>query len=152
MGKDDKAIYKEGDFVLSLSEGIVPAAIISRKAVQAYRTYTWNQQEINDILALEKGADKILKNANLIKALLFGFEAATQVPVARLYIKSENLKNAFDSDFEMWQRILFFLGYSTWNLGLNIEDGNGKRGRTGPLDFGPNLDFKGLEFKPKLNF
>tara|TARA_R100000664_G_scaffold32744_1_gene48175 strand:- start:616 stop:8517 length:7902 start_codon:yes stop_codon:yes gene_type:complete len=152
MGKDDKAIYKEGDFVLSLSEGIVPAAIISRKAVQAYRTYTWNQQEINDILALEKGADKILKNANLIKALLFGFEAATQVPVARLYIKSENLKNAFDSDFEMWQRILFFLGYSTWNLGLNIEDGNGRRGRTGPLDFGPNLDFKGLEFKPKLNF
>ena len=118
-----------------------------RKWVAGYRTWNWNRDEIRWAKEV-KGS--YLKSPSVIKAMLYGIEGAFQIPVARIMNKAENLQNAFDADFELWQRIMFFMGFTTWNLGLEVD--NGKKGRTGPLDFGPNLNFKGLEFKPRLNF
>ena len=45
-------------------------------------------------------------------------EALTNFPANRLYQKSINVRNALDNDYEAWQRVLFFSGYTTWSLGL----------------------------------
>ena len=145
--EDEKGIYKEGEILLVYSELIVPLNIMMRKWVGGYRAINWNREEIRWAKEVE---GSYLKSPNVIQAALYAFESITQAPTARIYNKAINLENAFNADYEAWQRILFFFGFTTWNLGLETD--NGKKGRSGPLDFGPNLNFKGLEFKPKLNF
>ena len=46
---------------------------------------------------------------------------------------------------------MLFLGYSTWNLG--IEDGGGRKGRNDTLDFSDGLNFgNDFNFSPKIKF
>jgi len=146
--EDEKGIYKEGEVLLIATEIVVPANIMLRKWVAGYRTLLWNWND--EIRWAKEVKGSYLKSPNIIKAILYGIEGGFQIPVARIMNKAENLQNAFDADFELWQRIMFFMGFTTWNLGLEID--NGKAGRSNSLDFGPNLKFKGLEFKPRLNF
>ena len=68
------------------------------------------------------------------------------------YQKLENVKNAMSSDFENWQRVMFMIGYTTWNFGLG-KDGPKRKGSSNPLDFGPNIDFEqDLDINPKIDF
>ena len=74
--------------------------------------------------------------------------ATLNIPLDRLYIKSENVKDAMNSQYENWQRIAMFLGYSKWNLGLEDEeesnDSDGLNFKN--LDFGGSLEFNKIKF------
>ena len=52
--------------------------------------------------------------------LAFGqvLSATANLPLDRAIIKLNNIKKASDTEFEMWQRIGFALGYNEWDLGL----------------------------------
>ena len=43
-------------------------------------------------------------------------EAITNVPVNRVFKKLNNLKNAADNDYAVWQRVLMSLGWSSWDV------------------------------------
>ena len=74
--------------------------------------------------------------------------AAINLPLDRLYIKSENLKDAMNTQYETWQRLAMLAGYSKWNLG--IEDGDNKKSSDGlnfdTINFGDSLNFDKIKF------
>ena len=74
--------------------------------------------------------------------------AAINLPLDRLYIKSENLKDAMNTQYETWQRLAMLAGYSKWNLG--IEDGDKNKSSGGlnfdTINFGDSLNFDKIEF------
>ena len=73
--------------------------------------------------------------------------AALNIPLDRLYIKSENVKDAMNSEYENWQRIAMLMGYSKWNLGIENEEGSSDGGLNfNTLDFGSSLEFNNIEF------
>ena len=45
-------------------------------------------------------------------------EAATNVPLNRVYNKVQNIRQALNNDHEAWERVLLFLGWSQYNLNL----------------------------------
>ena len=45
-------------------------------------------------------------------------EAITNVPVNRLYKKTQNVRQSLNNEHAAWQRILMFLGWSQYNLGI----------------------------------
>ncbi len=47
-------------------------------------------------------------------------EATTNIPTHRFFKKANNIKNATDSDFEVWQRILMGLGWSEWDVAPDV--------------------------------
>ena len=48
-------------------------------------------------------------------------EAATNLPLNRLYNKTQNVRQGFNSDHANWERTLLFLGWSQYNLNLTNE-------------------------------
>ena len=88
----------------------------------------------------------------MLEASLATIEGLTNIPALRIYNKTENVKNIFNNEYSVLMRLLFLMGYSTWNLGL--EDGSsGRQGRSNELDFGPNVDFnKDLDLTPDIKF
>ena len=45
-------------------------------------------------------------------------EAITNVPLNRLYNKTQNVRQALNNDHAAWERTLMFLGWSQYNLNL----------------------------------
>ena len=58
-----------------------------------------------------------LANANLI-------EASTNVPVARLVKKLDNIRGAMDQDRTAWQKVFLLAGYPAYQLGIEDDDGS----------------------------
>ena len=83
------------------------------KLDQAGNTYNYNKKEI-----LEKGLS--LDNTKGIEAAALTVEAITNVPVARLIRKYENIQGALDDRNENWQRGMNALGWSGWDVQSNV--------------------------------
>jgi hypothetical protein len=49
-------------------------------------------------------------------------EAITNIPVNRLYNKTQNVRNSLDNQHAAYQRVLMFSGWSQWNLGIQNEE------------------------------
>tara|TARA_R100001510_G_C7642816_1_gene200378 strand:- start:1111 stop:1896 length:786 start_codon:yes stop_codon:yes gene_type:complete len=49
-------------------------------------------------------------------------EGLTNVPVARLHRKVENVRTALDSENAWWQRLALGLGWSKWELGIEDKE------------------------------
>ena len=148
---DPKAVYKEADYLLVLSSIIVPANIKLRTAVKGFREEAWNKKDIKYDKWVKGNIKGRLENPHWIKSQLYTIEAATSFPAARLVQKWENLDNMMNMELENYQRLMLFLGWNTWNLGLeNVQ--NNRRGRTDELDFGPGIKFDGLKFAPDVKF
>lgn len=80
------------------------------KLRQAGAAFDYNKWEIeNRGLALDNPA--LLAGAR-------GTTAITNIPLDRLIIKAKNMKNAMDSDLEVWQRVASSLGWQDWELGI----------------------------------
>ena len=80
------------------------------KLRQAGAAFDYNKWEIeNRGLALDNPA--LLAGAR-------GTTAITNIPLDRLIIKARNMKNAMDSDLEVWQRVASALGWQDWELGI----------------------------------
>ena len=150
LQNDPSAMYKGAHRVNALIDGLIPLSIKTRKITRSLENLQWNKKESDWLI--EKHGYFSLKNPYMVKATLGVIEGFTNVPTARLYQKLENVKNAMSSDFENWQRVMFMIGYTTWNLGLG-KDGPKRKGSSNPLDFGPNIDFEqDLDINPKIDF
>jgi len=78
----------------------------------AGNTYSYNKKEI-----LEKGLS--LDNTKGIEAGATTIEAITNVPIARVIRKTENIKGALDDQNEAWQRLMMILGWGAWDVGAS---------------------------------
>jgi len=56
-----------------------------------------------------------LASANVI-------EAATNIPIARMIRKMENIQDAMDEDRAMWMKLALLAGYASWELEPDPDD------------------------------
>ena len=76
----------------------------------AGQTYAYNKKDI-----LKKGLS--LDNTKGVEAGATTIEALTNVPIARVIRKTENIQGALDDQNEAWQRFMMILGWSAWDVG-----------------------------------
>jgi hypothetical protein len=103
--KDESAVLME------LANFSPVIGIKARKIVNAEKTINYNENVISEMETFDADNPHWSAATNYTEAL-------TNLPVNRLYQKTINLRNALNSDYEAWQRALFFAGYTTWSLGL----------------------------------
>tara|TARA_R100001463_G_scaffold21962_2_gene52732 strand:- start:93 stop:644 length:552 start_codon:yes stop_codon:yes gene_type:complete len=104
---DESAVVGE---VMNVSP---PVGIKHRKITNAEKTLNYNKDVIEEMETLD--FDNPIWSARTSQ-----IEAVTNVPVNRLYNKVRNVRDALNSDYENYQRVLLFLGWSRYNLG--VED------------------------------
>ena len=128
------AFYKEQEKTYNKDESAVimelanlspPIGIKLRKIRQGERAIQWNKDLIEELPYYN------LKNPAWEAAFSFT-QAATNIPLSRLYGKATNVANIFRQDVENWQRVALFMGWSTWNLGVK-EPKKSKRGKRGKM-------------------
>tara|TARA_Y100001937_G_scaffold87149_1_gene117921 strand:- start:6701 stop:17269 length:10569 start_codon:yes stop_codon:yes gene_type:complete len=85
-----------------------------RKVMNAYYAEEFNRG-LSDELGLRLENPTIKKWASLV-------EAATNIPLARLLNKANNLEEAITGNHELWKRIAMFAGWSMWNIGVEDEE------------------------------
>ena len=103
--KDEAAVLME---LLNFSPVL---GIKARQIVNAEKTLNYNENIISEMETFEAENPMWSAVTNYTQAL-------TNVPANRLYQKGINVRNSLDNDYEAWQRVLFFTGYTTWSLGL----------------------------------
>ena len=89
--------------------------IKARKVVQAEKTLNYNKKLIPEMEVWD--IDNPMWDAYTNR-----IEAATNLPVNRLYRKTINLRDSLDNQFTAFHRALMFFGYSKWNLGLTNKE------------------------------
>ena len=77
-------------------------------------TYKHNKKEI-----AEEG---LTLDGPALEATTQMVEAVTNVPVNRVYKKTQNIINATNSDYENWQRIMMFMGWTSWDVGVDKKE------------------------------
>ena len=116
--KDEAAVLME---LLNFSPVL---GIKARQIVNAEKTLNYNENIISEMETFEAENPMWSAVTNYTQAL-------TNIPANRLYQKGINVRNSLDNDYEAWQRVLFFTGYTTWSLGLGdtkkIIEANGER-------------------------
>lgn len=102
---------EEGAVLMEFLNLSPPIGIKARQIMSGSKTLNWNEDKI---------AEMPLYNLdNPIWEAGFNYtQALTNVPLARLNSKVNNIREATSSDNETWQRIALFLGWSKWNLGI----------------------------------
>ena len=110
--KDYNADY--GNVVIDMLNVSPPIGSKARKIYSTGKTWKYNKEVIPEMgLSLDNPA--VLAVANVISAI-------TNIPVDRVVMKAQNLKDASNSDFETWQRIAMFMGLNKWALGVEDEE------------------------------
>ena len=113
---------EEGAVLMEFLNLSPPIGIKARQIMSGSKTLNWNEDKI---------AEMPLYNLdNPIWEAGFNYtQAVTNVPLARLHSKVNNLREASSSDNETWQRIALFLGWSKWNLGIKNKSKKSKSRR-----------------------
>ena len=107
--KDESAVLME---LLNFSPVV---GIKARKLVNAEKTINYNENVMREMETFDADNPQWSAVTNYTEAL-------TNFPANRLYQKSINMRNALDKDYTMFQRIMFFSGYTTWSLGLGDNE------------------------------
>ena len=105
---DESAVLME---MLNVSP---PLGIKARKLVNAEKTLNYNKKVINEMETFDIDNPQWSAVTNYI-------EATTNVPLNRLYNKTQNVRQSLNSQHEAHQRALMFSGWSQWNLGIENE-------------------------------
>jgi hypothetical protein len=100
-----------GDVLLEVTNLAPSIGIKTRAMAKAYKATEYNMDEIK-----YKGFS--LDNQYAIEAATSLTSASTNFPVDRLYVKTQNVADALNSEYETWQRIAFLMGFNKWNLGI----------------------------------
>ena len=100
------------DELLQLSP---PIGIKLRKLDSFERTMEYNKKVIPEMETFDIDNPMWDAYANLVEGL-------TNVPVARLLRKVENVRSALDSENAWWQRVALGLGWSKWELGIEDKE------------------------------
>ncbi len=103
--KDESAVIMEA---LNFSPVV---GIKARKIVNAEKTLNYNSKVIPEMELLDIDNPIWSATTNYI-------EATTNAPTNRMYTKTLNVRNAMDSQYTAFQRLMFLSGYTTWSLDL----------------------------------
>jgi hypothetical protein len=88
-----------------------PLGIKARKIVNAEKTLNYNKKVIKEMETFD------IDNP-LWSAVTSVVEGTTNVPVNRLYNKVQNARQSLNNQNSAFQRVLMFLGWSQYNLGI----------------------------------
>jgi len=102
------------DELLQLSP---PVGIKLRKLDSFEKTMEYNKKVIPEMDTFDIDNPMWDAYGNLVEGL-------TNVPVARLLRKVENVRTALDSENAWWQRLALALGWSKWELGVEDKEIN----------------------------
>jgi hypothetical protein len=113
----DDVWYTEPDHTRTLLQLTSYSPVLGsklRKLYSAGNTWNWNREVISE-MGLDLNNPGLEAGANVI-------EAVTNVPLARLVRKIDNLKEVADSENQNWQRIAHLMGYSSWDVGTEDQE------------------------------
>jgi hypothetical protein len=92
-----------------------PLGIKARKIVNAEKTFQYNKKVIEEM--------PILNIDNPLWSAVTNYtEGITNVPVNRLYNKTQNVRQSLDDQHNAFHRLLMFLGWSQYNLGIENKE------------------------------
>ena len=113
---------KEGfkkDEIMDIAQEAVnlspPMGAKLRKLIQAYKMKEFGRTATRDKLKYRLENPKLNSAFSLI-------EGVTNIPLARLLNKANNLEEAITGNHETWKRVAMTLGWSRWELGLKDEE------------------------------
>lgn len=123
---DDGNWYSKPDHTKTILQLTSYSPVIGsklRKLYSASQTWNYNRDAVQE-MGLDISNPALEASANVV-------EATTNVPIARIVRKINNLKEVADSENQNWQRVASLMGYSAWDLGIeNTEVKDAKdRGR-----------------------
>ena len=123
QAKSDRPDYTKAALKITTLSPPVDTKI--RRLMSAGRAFTY-KQSLEDMREMGWDVDNPA-------ALAVGQVASAlgNVPLDRLILKLQNLKNASNSEYETYQRIFMALGWQDWELGIEDDDSKGslKKGR-----------------------
>ena len=122
-----------GDVMLELANMSPVIGIKFRQLAKAYKAFEYNKEEI-----MEKGFS--VTNTYAIEALTSITSMVQNIPADRVYQKFLNIKGAFNTEYETWQRVALLLGWSEWNLGLIEKESKGSKGLDMNVDVDVDVD------------
>ena len=85
--------------------------IKARKIVNAEKTLNYNKKVIDKM-------DNLDIDNPVWSAVTNYIEGFTNLPLNRLYQKTQNIRQGFSNEHAAWERVLLFLGWSQYNLNL----------------------------------
>ena len=88
--------------------------IKARKVTNAEKTLNYNKKVMEEMETFDIDNPMYSAYTNYI-------EAFTNLPLNRLYNKTQNLRQAFNNEHETWQRMMMFFGWSQYNLNIQNE-------------------------------
>ncbi len=88
--------------------------IKARKIANAEKTLNYNKKVIKEMETFDIDNPQWSAVTNYV-------EAGTNLPLNRLYNKTQNVRQGFNNDHAAWERTLMFLGWSQYNLNLENE-------------------------------
>jgi len=91
-----------------------PLGIKARKLVNAEKTLNYNKKIIKEMETFDIDNPMWSAVTNYV-------EGITNIPVNRLYNKVQNARQSFNNQNSAFQRVLMFLGWSQYNLGIENE-------------------------------
>ena len=89
--------------------------------IKASRIVGAEKTLVYDKRVIEKMGDFDIDNPHF-DAYTAYVEAILNLPLNRIYRKTINTRNSFDSQYKAYQRVLFFSGYTTYNLGIKNKE------------------------------
>ena len=104
------------DHAYTLIEAINLSPPIGSKARKVYSaTQTWKfNREVIPHMGMDIDNPAFLAIANIVSA-------GTNIPLDRVVMKLNNLRAASNKENEAWQRVATFLGWNTWDVGIENE-------------------------------
>ena len=88
--------------------------IKARKIVNAEKTLNYNKKVIPEMETFDIDNPQWSAVTNYV-------EGFTNLPLNRLYNKTQNVRQGLNNEHAAWERTLMFLGWSQYNLGLENE-------------------------------
>jgi hypothetical protein len=107
--KDESAVVME---LFNLSP---PVGIKARKIVNAEKTLNYSAKVISEM-------DTFDIDNPVWSAVTSIIEGVTNLPVNRLYNKTQNVRQSLDNQNSAFHRVLMFLGWSQYNLGIENKE------------------------------
>jgi len=95
-----------------------PLGIKARRIVNAEKTFFYNRKVIDEMNFFDIDNPQWSAYTNYVQGI-------TNLPVNRLYNKVQNLRQALNSENQAYQRLLMFLGWSQYNLGIENKEVEG---------------------------
>lgn len=116
--RDKKYNADESAVMMEMLNVSPPIGIKARQIVNAEKTLNYNKKVIEEMETFD------IDNP-VWSAVTSYTEAVTNIPVNRLYKKTLNVRASLDNQYEAWARVLMFMGWSPWNLGIENKQVEG---------------------------